>query len=132
MSHVASKTLSCRMSNSRNALRRVTIFSSRVDKPKCLMLIFRNGRVAVSNSGVKGHRKGRGVEAGAWGEKLVRLIFMEMRQITRDNAMSHVTNSVSPVATSLTATRQRGQGVTSGSGVKAARQHSLLPGHKNR
>ena len=33
MSHVASKMLSCRMSNLRNALCRVTIFPGHVDKP---------------------------------------------------------------------------------------------------
>ena len=105
-------------------------YSGHVDKSECRMSILRNGNVEFR--GVGPYRRALGEGEGTRGEKLVRLIFMEMRQITRDNAMSHVTNSVSPVATSLTATRQRGQGVTSGSGVKAARQHSLLPGHKNR
>ena len=56
MPHVASKMMSCRMSNLRNALCRVTIFSGHVDiKALYHMSILRNGHVGLLNLGVKGH-----------------------------------------------------------------------------
>ena len=66
MSHVASKMLSCRMSNLRNVLCSVTIYSGHFDKLLCCMSILRNGRAAVSTLGVKGHLIG-GFEGGGGG-----------------------------------------------------------------
>ena len=55
MSHVASKMLSCPMSNKRDVLFRITICFLAMAMTLCRMSVLRKGHVAVSNLGVESH-----------------------------------------------------------------------------